>query len=265
MHITDRLQQNATVFKALVYRDCIMIKKRLRGSLIDSLVQLFIAVVLMGGLLPTMGIPATMIAPLYLGSQVAQIFFLGMSFGLRNLFDLRYARLIDYRLTLPIDKSWLFASYIVYFMLEALIITLPLMTIGIMLLGERFIMIAPNYIASALLYCMSLVFLGTFFLALSFYYDYDWFLQNIWPRRLTFLFGCSPVFFTWFNAKQFAPNLASIMLLSPMTYIAEGLRSGLIGTNDFISIYVCIPMTACFIAAASWFLTKSIIKRLDPV
>ncbi len=253
------------VFLVLVRRDLIMIRKRLRGLFITGIIQLAVAVILFGKLFPTMGIPAEMIAPLYLGSMCAQMLFLGNTMGFRNVYDIKYHRVIDYHITLPIPKRWLFASSIVYFVIESLIITLPLMTLGIIWLAPQFHMAQPNFIAFALVYLISLIFFGLMFLALSFYYEPNWFMENLWPRRISILLGLSPIFFLWKKVYAFSPKVALSMLISPLTYPVEGLRSTLLGSDNYIAWYLCIPAIIFFSYLATILLTVGVKKRLDPV
>ena len=253
------------IYKALVARDFIVIKKRYAKVIIDSMVQLILTVFLFGSFFPLFGVPPHFIAPLFIGSQAINMFFFGMNFGLRNLFDLQHNRFIDYRLTLPLPKRWLFASYITYFICETFALYAPLFTIGILLLGPKFRIVHTSPLFFILISLITLCFYGIFFLALSFHYEYDWFMQNVWPRRLSILFVFSPLSFLWKSAYSFSPKLAVLMLLSPLTYAIEGLRGAIIGTKQFLSPLVCISMLCFFLGLAILFLAQAIKRRLDPV
>ncbi len=250
---------------ALVRRDLLVVRQQLRSALIDTGVQLFIQVITFGALFPAMGVPDNLIAPLFVGGIAMQLLFFGMGFGIKTLFDVKFNRFIDYRLTLPLPKRWLFAASITYFCIEALIVTLPLFTIGVILLADAFAEMAPHWILFFVTYLLMLCLYGILFLGLSLYYTFDWFMQNLWPRRLTFLLMMSPLFFVWYKAFQFSPWLARLMLLSPLTYTAEGLRATLIGGDNYIRPYFCIPMIVLWIIIFTWLTAKGIKKRLDPV
>ena len=243
----------------------LVIRQRLAHAATNAAVRLLLDVIEFGGLFPAMGVSYSLIAPLYVGSMTLQLLFQGMSFSLRSIFDVKFTRFIDYHMTLPLPKRWLFASYITYFCMEAAIITIPLFTLGIILLGSSFQTIAPNYLLFAILYLMTLIFNGLLFLGLSFYYQFEWLMQNLWPRRLSLLLMISPVFVVWYKIRVFSPRAASLMLLSPLTYSAEGLRATLIGGPDYISAYYCIIGLAAGIGLALLFLSRGVKKRLDPV
>lgn len=256
---------NFRIFCALVHRDLYMIKKRFRQLMIDSATQLILQIVYIGSLLPIMGVSLSMVAPLYLGTAMAQIIFLGMNFGILNLFDIREGHLIYYRLTLPIPKRWLFASYIVHFMILISLLMVPLILFGIILLGSKFVLVNPSWLGLVLVFLLSTIVIGALFIGLSFYYDFPWFMANLWPRRLTFLFSFGPIFFTWRSIKSFAPNLAYFMLLNPLTYVAEGMRSALLNATGYIPVYCCIGALIIFALLLIAFMTFGIKKRMDPV
>lgn len=253
------------IYLALVYRDCLVIKQRLTGAFIDAGVQLAVSLIMFGALFPTMGMATALIAPLFIGTQGVSLFFLGMGFGLRMIFDIKYSRFLDYRLTLPVPKRWLFASYITYFVIEGAIISLPLLTLGIIFLGKNFTMVAPNWFFFAVMYLMTLTLYGVMFLSFSLYYEFSWFMENLWPRRLTFLFSFSPIFLVWGQVYSFAPFIAKCMLLNPLTYTSEGLRATLIGGPEYLPTYICISATALWIAFFTWLVGRGVSKRLDPV
>jgi hypothetical protein len=252
-------------YLALVQRDAWVIRQRLAHAIINATVRVLVNVIEFGGLFPAMGVPQDLIAPLFVGSIAMQLLFQGMGFGIRTLFDIKFERFIDYHMTLPLPKRWLFASYITYFCIEAAIVTLPLFSIGIVLLSDSFQSTTPNYPLFIIIYLMTLVFNGLLFLGLSLYYQFDWFMQNLWPRRLTFLLMLSPLFFVWHKAREFSPKAALIMLASPLTYSAEGLRATLIGGSEYIPAHLCILGLGVAILLAIGFTARGINKRLDPV
>lgn len=262
------LRQNKNYFftyLALVRRDMRVIRKRLSSALLDAGAQVLINVTTMGGLLPAMGMPAFLISPLFVGSIAFQLMFIGMGFGLRNVFDIKFSRFIDYKLTLPLPKRWLVASYITYFCMEASIVSIPLFALGFALLGTKFQVVAPNYFLFPIIYLLTLILYGLLFFGVSLYYEFQWFMANLWPRRLTFLLTLSPMFFVWYRVYEFAPRIAYLMLASPLTYTAEGMRATLIGGPLYIPGWICVLGISFWISMFSWLVSLGIRKRLDPV
>lgn len=256
---------NARVFLMLVYRDILVIKQRVGSMLIDASIELLVNITTFGALLPIMGMSREFIIPLYIGGMTAQMFYFAYSFSFGIVFDIRYDRFIDYRMTLPISKRWLFASYITKFVMETAIITAPLMTIGLFILRNNINFIDPQPLLFALMYFLTLVLFGTMFLGFSLYYEYDWFMQNIWARRLNFLFLFSPLFLVWHRVYDFSPIFARCMLLSPLTYTVEGLRATLLGGPNYIPVSLCFIGISLFMVLFIILIAVGAKKRLDPL
>ena len=253
------------IFWMLLRRDLKVLKKRIGSMLIDGTILVITLVVIFGSLFPLLGMSQSLIAPIYLGNVVAFTLFFGYSYGLKIVFDLHYNRFIDYQLTLPLPKRWLFAKIISYFIIEALLTTIPLMTLGIMLLGKKFTLVLPNWPLFALMYFSMLLFFSSFFVAISFWYNFFWFMENLWPRRLTLLFFLSTIFTPWHSIYHFSPTTAWVTLLNPLSYITEGLRATLLGSDLYLRPSICFPAIALFIVFNIWVLNLGIKKRLDPV
>lgn len=257
---------HAKIFYALLERDMNVLKKRLFSLLIDGIILVVIAVLVFGNLLPLMGMSTTLIAPVFLGNSLS--FFLaslGFNWALRMAYDLKFDRCIDYFLMLPLPKSWLFLYYIVSFIIETAIVTLPMVTIGIVALGNNFGPINGSFVAFLCMYFLALLFWGLFFLGSSFMYSYQWFRSNMWARRIMPLFALGPAFFTFKTINVIMPVTSKLLFLNPATYIIEGLRSSLLGGSDYLPFGVCLCGSLGAIILMYVRLCYGVYKQLDPV
>jgi len=257
---------NKAIFWALLARDMRVIKTRLRSLIIDGLILVVVAVLVFGNLLPMMGMPKKLIAPVFLGNSLS--FFLaslGYNWATRMAYDLRFDRFIDYFLTLPLPKSWLFAYYVVSFVIEVTIVTLPMVTLGIVALGNNFGPINGNFAVFLCIYFLALLFWGLFFLGSAFVYDYQWFRNNMWARRIMPFFATAPAFFTLHAIAIIAPTTSKLMLLNPLTYIIEGLRASLLGGPEYLPLPLCLIGSCVAIVLLCVRLRYGIYKQLDPV
>lgn len=258
--------QNISIFWVLIARDIKVLKQRLRDLVIDGLILVCVTVLVFGHFLPLLGMPKSLIAPIFLGNSLS--FFLtslGYNFANRMVYDLKFDRFIEYFLTLPLPKRWLFGYFITSFIMETTIITLPLVTLGIVLLGNNFGPIHGNFFIFLAVYFLVLLFWALFFLGSSFICSYQWFKNNMWARRITPLFIFSPAFFTYKKISLIMPTLAKLILLNPLTYLVEGLRAALLGGADYLPLSVCIMGTIAAIVAMSLRLYYGFHKQLDPV
>lgn len=250
---------------ALLGRDLYVIKKRLRTIWTDTAVVLVVEVILFGKLIPLMGLPTAMIAPIFLGAIMSQTFFKAVGKSYQAAGDLRFSRFIEYQLTLPLSKTWLFAQIITALLIEVLVGMLPFIVFGIIALGNVFPITELAWIKGLLFFTLNACMIATLTLGCAYYYDYTWFISNIWSRRFIFLYGLCPFYFLWKQAHEFSPRIAQLLLLNPFTYCVEGFRALFLGGTQFIAGYICIGMVLFFMALSSWFLAAGVKKRLDPV
>lgn len=253
------------IFCALLGRDIKWMLHNLSKTLLDCVGPLITQTITFGYLLPLMGMLSSMVGAVYLGSLLNLFVQLGYALVLKIAFDLNANRFIDYHLTLPLPKRWLFASYIISHMLETALVSIPLIFGGVLCLQQYLPVANINFIGFGVVFIAMLAFLSTFFLMLGYSFKLSWILDNIWPRILVpiWLFGAGLVPFK--KVYAWWPPLGSVMLLSPITYIAEGLRSTLIGGDNYISWYYCIIPLILWTISNIFLLTNRIYKRLDPV
>jgi hypothetical protein len=259
------MSNNWTVYLALLRRDLRLIGHTLGKDLIDAGILCLLQVLVFGYLLPVMGMARANVGPLYLVNICQILFLLGFNLAFNLVFDLKFDRFIQYHLTLPISKKWLFAEYVTAFMIKCITISLPLVSLGLFLLRNVISLEHAQWLLFGLIYTTSMVFFALLFLTLSFTYEYKWFLDNIWPRRLSPLFLLSASFFPWYKVKAFSPFFAYLFLLNPITYIIEGFRSALLGGDQYLPFGICITVLIMSIIALVAILTRAVYKRLNPV
>lgn len=251
---------------ALLLRDLKVLMVSLRGTLIDGFILMFVYVIVLGYLLPTMGMPSHFIAPVYMGNLI--LFFLqyGFAAGFKQLSDLRSTRFIDYQLTVPISTGWLITTHVITGVIQLAAITLPLVTVGVFILRAHFNPATMNIPGFFIMYLLSLTLTTITFMAAAYWYTYEWYLANIWPRRLSPLACFGGVFFPLAQVEQIVPTLSILFRINPITYLGEGLRAGLLGSHaSVVPLWQSMLITVGFILLACWGLKKGFKKRLDPV
>ena len=256
---------NVYVFFALLWRDLKEIKSRLVGNFIDNIFLLTTSLLVFGSFLPLMGMSSTLIAPLFIGNIILIVFELGYTFSIKIVNDVKFDRFIDYHFSLPLSSTWLLVEYITKFVIEVAIITLPILVLGIFLLGNKFIIVHTNWFAFGIMYMLMLIFFATLFLYYSFAYSYEWFFSCIWTRRLDplFLFGC--VFLVWKKLYAFSRPIGIAFLFNPVTYMAEGIRATLIGGDGFLPIWACMLGVTIGIVINWLLLVPAMRKKLDHI
>lgn len=259
------MNSGAHVFISLIHRDLKVLSRRLGSLFLDNIVMLLTNVAMFGYLLPLMGMSKDLIGPLFIGYVVMSFFELGYGLAIKTVNDIKFDKFIDYQLTLPLSARWLLAEHITNFAIKTCIVTLPVLSFGILLLGDRFVIVHTNWPAFAVMYLLSLILFATLFLYFSFAYAYDWFIVNIWSRRLEPLFLFGSIFTVWKPLYEFSKPLGILFLCNPLTYVAEGLRATLIGGNGFLPIWSCMLATSLSIIVTWLLLVPAMQKKLDMI
>lgn len=264
MPVTSNLDQMRT-FWALIYRDIRFIIDSLPGRLIDGCIIVIMQTLVIGKFLPLIGMPKELIGPLFIGMITQIVFSSAYGIAFRQANDLKKSKFINYQLALPLNKKWLFGQIILSFMIEVAFISLPLIALGSIFLSSYFTIQTSSLAATAFMYILSLLVYSSLFIYLVYSCDFNWFLDNVWARRLTplFFFGCG--YYTWKKLYAFNSGLAVLTLLNPITYVHEGLRNVLLTGGEFIPLWICVCMTIIFCSALMIGLKSAIKRRLDPV
>ncbi len=258
----------AHIALALLHRDLKVLRIKLPNLLIDSGILLTIQVLNFGYFYPFLGLPQSYIAPIFIGTGIVEfLFHAGFTFSDELVEKIPYKKttIMQYHLTLPVPKSILFAQYIVYFMIEKLFITLPLLIGGQYFLSSHFANSTGSLVIFGLVYLLVLLFIGLFFMMLAFSYEYDWFKDNLWSRRLSWFFNFSAIYLLWHVVYDMAPAVGILLLCNPFTHAAEGLRRALLGAPQYLPLFITIPVLCLTCIGCIVRLRTVIIKQLDPV
>lgn len=261
----NALRSNARIFAALMRRELYRGKELCTQATIDGAFQAGSQYILICYLFPIMGMPKALIAPMYIGAIIAMVFSAGFSSAFNQLFDLRGNRIIDYHLTLPITKTWLMAVYIARSMISMALATIPFFLLALYMTSLFSITVEYKPFSFVAFYVLTLLCFSIWYQASSFAYELHWFLNNMWPRRLffIFLFGC--LFIPWSAIYAVSPFVAYIFLCNPITYIAEGWCASVLPSATYLPLSVCFLVVSVSIAFGIKALSFCMRKRLDPV
>jgi ABC-type polysaccharide/polyol phosphate export permease len=209
-----------------------------------------------------MGVDTYKIGPMFIGSTLSLFLQLGFSLGIRMLFSVENNRFIDYLLILPTSKHTLIIESIVSGMIEIMVIIIPLFLASFLVLPIAF---SIKWFSFIIMLVSISLFFASFFLATSFLYSFNWFFDNLWPRRLTPLWWFGAGLFIWHKVYEFWPMLGYLFLLNPITYAAEGLRSALLPGSTFIPVFYCSIALILFSAINYMLIMRGMRSKLDPI
>ena len=258
-------KQYARTFAALAYRDFKFIMSELHTRIIDGMVIAVMQILVIAYFLPILGMPADLIGPLFIGMLTQIVFSAGFNISFKYANDLNFNKFINYQMALPLPKLWLFAQIVLSFMIELMMVTLPIIAFGSIALSSSLPINPASWILVVVMYLLNLLLYTLLFLHIAFSSSYIWFLDNVWARRLTplFFFGCG--YYTWKKLLNFNAGLAYLFLLNPITYVHEGLRAALFGQEHYLPLWICMIAVMLICVGLAYLLSRAIKKRLDPV
>lgn len=257
----------ARIMLRMIQKDLFLLKQKSLTLCINSIILLSMELLMMAYLYPLFGMPVNLILPTFIGWPL-----LNIMINLCYVFCMKYTLgaiytgygFMSYDLTLPLPIGYIITYYILSFIIEAAVATLPLILIGFTLLAKIGI---PFEEGSLLLFCtlyiIALGLLASTFLSMSFWYENTWFKNNAWTRRIGPLMALGAIATPWFSVYQYAPTIGYLMLLNPLTYIMEALRGSALYHGNFIYLPVCIAAIAVFYFITIRWLLHSIRKKLD--
>ncbi len=254
---------NMTVFKELLKTDFMLFKQIFK----DKTINLFIWIITMLGvnayIMPAFGLTAEYGA-FILASILASSGLFEVTPSVSQIIsDLEGDRTIDYKLTLPIPSWLVFGEALVNYALSAAAMTILILPIGKLILWNIVSLSSINVVQFAIMFVLLNLFYGALTLWQASFVKNMASLENAWMRCIypMWFLGCFQ--FSWDALYQVSPVLAYLNLANPMTYIAEGTRTAILGTESSLNFWVCAAMTLLFCVYGAVHGIKRLQKRLD--
>src|SRR5437762_865921 len=106
------------VFSVLLWREFRGMRERFREMLVNGIIIGCTEALVYGYFMPKFGMPISVVPFLYIGAVMMFFTNIGSTRLFKDSFDLMSTRFIDYQLTLPISRFWLFASFLTAYIVE---------------------------------------------------------------------------------------------------------------------------------------------------
>lgn len=201
---------------------------------------------------------------MFAGTCVVNLVVLANIVNIGLLFDLENVRYIDYQITLlsprlVIVQRILFTSLFVFFIL------FPFFPIAKLLLGSWFVTTNTSWPALFLILYLSALCCSAYTQFYACLVPSSRHLRSFWMRINFALITFAGFFVPWHVTKQFSSILGYALLFNPLLYITEGLRQAILGSSEFMPLWVCCSMLlfwTCILTLLAWKLFK---KRVDHI
>jgi hypothetical protein len=251
----------------LLLTDLLSWRKRLVSSLLDSIIWMVSSTLLIGYVLPQIGLSKTFISYHVIAMMISVSLFEIIGNISNMIADFEGDRDIDFRLTLPISSRLVFVSKIIFYTLNSMVLGLVAIPVGYLLVSDRFSLTNASLFKFILFY-PSAHLLAASFTLFALCISLERFSKSSFnlARRLIDALGLlGGAQYPWYVLNNISKGFAQFVLLNPFIYAQEGLHSALLGQDQYLSFLVCLASVWFFIFVFGYFGIKKLIKRLDAI
>lgn len=263
----EKLKRNLMTFVQLFLREGVVLRKEFFSNVVDNLVWPATTALLWGYVLPhvpQLGVSSQYATFIFVGAIVAIWFYTCIEYAFLLANDCEGNRRIDYELCLPIPPRLIILKYGFAFAFHSFVISFPLLFMGKLFLFEQFDMSMFSF-TKFLVTCM----LGNMVFAFFCLWVAGWASSSFFVHmRIRFFdplfyFGCDMS--TWLTLATALPFLGYLMLLNPITYGMEAMRSAVLGPAGLLNFWLSSAMLCVHLGVWMMAAIKTFEKKLDYV
>jgi ABC-2 type transport system permease protein len=198
---------------------------------------------------------------LFLGTITTPLLLLAFKAVIELLLDLEGNRFINYQLTI-VPAPLIIIQRIFFASLYTFFLAVPYLPMVKLFLGNHLATgnaLWPPFVClmyASSLCCASYTMLAIILLSVKT-------LGSFWIRVNWVLMNLGGFFVPLAVIQKSYPWIQCIAYANPLLYIMEGTRSAILGTNQFISVYWCIPILLLFSVAFTALSCRFFKKRVD--
>lgn len=261
----NRLSTNWRIFITMLRMDWAQARGMFWGKLIDRFIWMMSLMLVAAYLLPTMGMTPTfgrlMLAGLLASLGIIESYSVIAQF----VADLEGDRVLLYYLTLPVSPVLVFMRIVVYNALFFTVLGLVLFPIANFFLPQPIEYTAIHWPKFLSIFLLINLFHGAVVLwATTFVCDMRM-LGKIWSRLLHPLWFFGGFQFTWAAVYKKSVLVSYLVLLNPLLYATEGIRSALLGSEGYLPFWVTSGALVGMTVLMIWHGVLRFKKRLDLV
>jgi ABC-2 type transport system permease protein len=248
---------------AMFQADLMQFKRIFLGKIIDRFVWVTTYIIVMTYIMPSFGLTKSF-GPFLLAGLICSIGLLETYSGAAVLVaDLDGDRTISYYLTLPIPSWLIFVRLIIYYAVYYGALAVFILPFGNLLLPESINLAAISWPRFGLIFLLMNILHGTIVLWAASNIKNMATLGKIWSRVLhpAWFLGCFQ--FSWHMLYALWPKVAYLLLLNPVVYTMEGMRSALLGADGYIPFWICCVVLTISIVLLTYNAITRFKKRLD--
>lgn len=254
-----------SIFFQLFRRDLIAFKREFLSKLFDTAFLLFTQLVVFGYFFPAAGVGKSFGAFMLVSAMTSFGFFDLVGKISTLIADIEGEKTISYSLTLPASSSSIFLHIAGCWAMRAAMISFFILPLGKIILLDHFSISQISFLKLIPMFITINFFYGVFGLWLTSLLKRGGQLSLIWIRVINPLVMFGGYFYNWRTVYDFSPTAATIMLINPLLYAMEGMRSAILGGRDTLPYLLSLVILWIFSLFFGWQAVRKLKKRMDCV
>lgn len=254
-----------SIFLQFMRKDLIGFRRIYLGKFFDTCFLFFTNVVVFGYFMPQLSSDLSFGTFILIGAIA--------SFGLFDIIaqvgelivDIEGDRTIQFNLSMPMPSWVVFGQLAIKWALNNFLLCTPLFLLGKLLLWNQFDLGKIQLGKLLLIYPTVCLFFGIFSLWLTASIKKLKNLSSLFLRFINPLFMFGGYFFTWQASFELNSLLGYALLVNPMIYVMEGMRSASLGPEGYLPFWTCFATLWGFNILLAWIGISKLKKRLDCV
>ena len=174
---------------------------------------------------------------IFFGAVIIFGFFDVVSNVISMLADISGDNTISYMLVLPLPPKLVFLEIITYWAASTAVIGLVMFPLGKIFLWAQLDLAAISYLRLIPAFISSCILFGAFSLWLVSIIQKISEVQTLWFRVINPLFMFGAYFFPWSEVYNYNPTLGYVLLINPLIYAMEAIRSAGLGPSEYIPFW----------------------------
>lgn len=227
-------------FIALIRRDLRAFAKGIWGRIIDNIILFSTSILLFAYFMPRLGLAPNFAVMIFASCFVIFSFFDCIGFAGLTVMDIEGDRTIVHSIGAPMPSSLTLAQIAVSWALRMGLITLLGIVTGKLLLWDMLDLTHISWSRFVLAYASIYLMWGFFSLWLASLVRRLSNIGTIYVRVANPLFMFGAYMFPWVTAYKVAPWIGYLLLINPMVYANEAMRSSVIGAEGFLPFALSI-------------------------
>lgn len=259
------LQFHPDIFKHLLYAKLVNIRTVLIEKVINISIWAGCTIFVMGYLMQAFGL-AKNFGSFQLAGILAVVGLFELYGNTATLVaDIEGDRTISYYLTLPTSMATVILSYICYYVIISMAMSLAVLPLGKIILWRQLDLMAVAWAKFFLFMVLINLVWATFAFILASHLSSIDRLGTAWCRVIFPLWFLGGFQISWMATHTVAPALAYVMLFNPVIYATEGIRSAMLGQEGYLPFWLCCLVMAGTLVITILWSFKALKKRLDLV